>query len=229
MQNPYQHLQVLLARYPVLESIRDDIDHAYRLLELSYRQGGKLLICGNGGSAADSEHIVGELMKSFLRKRPINPDTREKLINTDAEFGSALAEHLEQPLPAISLLSHAALGSAFSNDVDGELMFAQKLYGYASPGDVLLGISTSGNSRNVCSALVLAKVLGLSSIGLTGQSGGRFNELCTVTIRVPDTETARIQELHLPVYHTLCAMLEERFFSESAAERSDALMPGRQT
>ena len=172
----------------------------------------KLLICGNGGSASDSEHIVGELMKSFAYHRTLSDDIKTKLIAAFADKGAYLAEKLQPALPAISLTCHSALNTAFANDVDPNLVFAQQVMGYGAKGDVLLGISTSGNAENVINAMVTARALGLRTIGLTGKSGGKLKEYCEVAIRVDGSETAEIQELHLPVYHALCKMLELKFF-----------------
>ena len=198
------HLNRLLERYPELSYLKDEIKAACRIMEASFASGGKLLVCGNGGSAADADHIVGELMKGFYKKRSLPAEEASKL----GEY----ARYLQGALPAIALTQHAALSTAFLNDVNPEMVFAQQVYGYGRDGDVLLGISTSGNSKNVCNAVGVAKSLGLKTIGLTGRKGGRLSELCDVCIRVPADSTADIQELHLPIYHTLCAMLEELFF-----------------
>ena len=205
-------LDELITRYPVLESSKGDIAAAYELIKAAYDKGGKLLIAGNGGSASDSEHIVGELMKGFTKRRPVGEDFRLKLMQADDEFGAELAAKLQGTLPAIALTGHNALSTAFSNDVDGLYTFAQQLYGYGSTGDVFLGISTSGNSRNILAAATVAKAKGIKTIGLTGGTGGRLKELADCAIVVPESETYRIQELHLPVYHALCRMLEETYF-----------------
>jgi D-sedoheptulose 7-phosphate isomerase len=173
-------------------------------MEASFASGGKLLVCGNGGSAADADHIVGELMKGFYKKRSLPAEEASKL----GEY----ARYLQGALPAIALTQHAALSTAFLNDVNPEMGFAQQVYGYGRDGDVLLGISTSGNSKNVCNAVRVAMNLGIKTIGLTGRKGGRLSEISDVCIGVPADITADIQELHLPIYHTLCAMLEELFF-----------------
>lgn len=206
------HFEVLLNRYPVLQSCKDDIQHAFDMLCKCYKNGGKVLVCGNGGSAADSEHIVGELMKGFLLHRPLDDVQRGKLMDTSPEDGRYIADNLQGALPAISLVSHSALMTAFSNDVAPDMVFAQQVYGYARGGDVLIGISTSGSSKNVVYAAHTAKMLGASTIALTGSSGGGLLDICDVTVRVPSDSTPDIQELHLPVYHALCAMVEAEFF-----------------
>jgi D-sedoheptulose 7-phosphate isomerase len=204
----------LFRKYPDLEVCSADIQHGYDLLRRSFAAGGKLLVCGNGGSAADSEHIVGELMKGYLLPRRIPESLRQQLEETCPEQGSYLADHLQGALPAISLVSQTGLISAFSNDVAADMAFAQQVYGYGRPGDTLLGISTSGSSPNVLRAFQVAHALGLHTLGLTGQSGGELRSLCNVTICVPWQQTADIQERHMAVYHTLCAMLEQAFFCE---------------
>lgn len=207
-----KHLDLLVQRYPTLKTCEKDIALAYEILEECYRHDGKLLIAGNGGSAADSEHIAGELMKRFKSPRPVPQEFAEKLRTVDPVRGPALANNLERGLMAIPLVAHEALSTAYINDVDGLGVFAQQLYGFGRPGDVFLGISTSGNSKNVMSATVVARALGLKVIGLTGEGGGELANVADVAIRVPENETFMIQELHLPVYHCLCLMLEERFF-----------------
>lgn len=207
-----RHLDTLMERYPALRPVREDIVRAYEVLEGCYEHDGKLLIAGNGGSAADSEHIAGELMKRFCVKRPVPKEFAEKLAGVDPVLGAELARKLERGLMAIPLVAHEALSTAYINDVDGLGVFAQQLYGFGRPGDVFLGISTSGNSRNVMYAAVVARALGMKVLGLTGRAGGKLAAAADVAIRVPEDETYRIQELHLPVYHCLCLMLEERFF-----------------
>lgn len=209
-----KHIDTLLTRYPALSECRDDIIKAYEIVEEAYASDHKLLIAGNGGSAADSEHIAGELMKRFKTPRPCPPDFAERLISIDPERGENLSKNLERGLMAIPLVAHEALTTAYINDVDGLGVFAQQLYGFGRPGDVFLGISTSGNSKNVMSATVVARALGIKVIGLTGATGGELASVADVSIRVPETETYMIQELHLPVYHCLCLMLEDRFFGE---------------
>lgn len=206
--------QELFDRFPRLSCCRASFDQAFSTLLNCYREGGKLLVAGNGGSAADSEHIVGELMKSFLFNRKISDEVERNLVKCFGEEGAHLAGRLEGALPAIPLTSMTALTSAFANDVDAAVSFAQMLYGYGCAGDVLLGISTSGNSKNILYALMVAKAKGIRTILLTGGTGGRGRALADHTICVPETETFKIQELHLPVYHALCSMLEAELFQE---------------
>ncbi|MGN1375300.1 MAG: SIS domain-containing protein, partial [Prevotella sp.] len=199
-----QHVELLVGRYPSLESCKDDIIAAYDLLEEAYRDGRKLLVAGNGGSASDAEHIVGELMKEFKLKRKIYSGQVERLMQIDAEMGTVLAEHLQGSLPAISLVGEPSLTTAFMNDSVPVLVFAQQVNGLGRDGDVFLGITTSGNSRNVLYAAVAAKSKGMKVIGLTGQKANELEKYADVCIHVPETETYKIQELHLPVYHCLC-------------------------
>ena len=208
------HIDDLIQRYPALEVVRNSIADAYLLLEDTYAHGGKLLIAGNGGSAADAEHIAGELMKRFKTPRPVSPEFADKLIAVDPERGAKLAKNLERSLMAIPLVAHEALTTAYINDVDGLGVFAQQLFGYGRPGDTFLGISTSGNSENILNAAVVAKALGIRIIALTGKTGGKLAPMADVAIRAPEAETYKIQELHLPIYHCLCLMLEEKFFDE---------------
>lgn len=207
-----EHLEKLIENYPVLCVCRADIERAYEILRDTYDMQGMLLVCGNGGSGADSEHIVGELMKEFAIRRPLPKPEQEKLRELSPENGQILGNHLQGALPAITLTSNIALSTAFSNDAVPEMVFAQQVYGYGNEKNTLLGISTSGNSRNVIYALETAKVKGMDRIGMTGESGGRMKELCDVCICVPALSTPDIQELHLPVYHTLCRMIEEAYF-----------------
>ena len=207
-----EQLNLLIERYPKLAVCKEDIKNAYDLLEAAYSNGRKLLVCGNGGSASDSEHIVGELMKEFKLKRKVYSDQAAALKEIDPELGPVLADNLQGALPAICLTGHSSLTSAFMNDANADLVFAQQVNGYGKAGDVFLGISTSGNSKNVLYAAVNAKAKGLKVIGLTGAKENRLMKYADVCIRVPETETYKIQELHLPVYHCLCLMLEEKFF-----------------
>ena len=206
------YLEELIVRYPVLAPLKTEIQAAYELLEASYRNGGKLLVAGNGGSCADAEHIVGELMKGFVKRRPLPDDLQEKLKSIGGEKGEKLASGLQEALPAIALTGHPGLATAFLNDVDGEMIYAQQVCGYGREGDVFLGISTSGNAKNIEYACMTAKAKGMKVIGLTGKDGGRLKANSDVAIVVPEQETFKIQELHLPIYHALCLMLEARFF-----------------
>ena len=212
--NVLRHISALEERYPQLSVCNDAIKGAYEIMEQAYANGRKLLVCGNGGSASDSEHIVGELMKEFKLKRKVYKNQADAMKRIDSELGSVLAEHLQGALPAITLTGHSSLTTAFMNDSLPELIFAQQVNGYGKAGDVFLGISTSGNSRNVLFAAVAAKAKGLKVIGLTGAKDCRLAHLADLFIQVPETETYKIQELHLPVYHCLCMMLEEHFFGK---------------
>jgi D-sedoheptulose 7-phosphate isomerase len=206
------HIEVLIERYPQLIECRESIQAAYDILKEAYTKDRKLLVCGNGGSASDSEHIVGELMKEFKLKREIYKNQAEAMKLIDSELGAILAKHLQGALPAIALTGHSSLTTAFMNDSNPELIFAQQVNGYGKPDDIFLGISTSGNSRNVLFAAVAAKAKGLKVIGMTGQKPCKLAQLADVCIQVPESDTYKIQELHLPVYHCLCMMLEEHFF-----------------
>lgn len=206
------HIDTLVERYPMLSECKDEIISAYNILEEAYSDGRKLLVAGNGGSASDSEHIVGELMKEFRLKRKIYSAQIERLMKIDAEMGTVLADHLQGSLPAISLVGEPSLTTAFMNDAVPVLIFAQQVNGLGRAGDVFLGISTSGNSKNVLYAAVAAKSKGLKVIALTGKNENRLEAFADVCIHVPETETYKIQELHLPLYHCLCLMLEDKFF-----------------
>lgn len=205
-------LEELLERYPELKEQRDNILAVYNVLEESYANGGQLLVAGNGGSAADSEHIVGELMKAFIKPRKLQDDLQNKLKTVDEKLGTVLADNLQGALPSIAVTGHVGLSTAYLNDCNPLLSFAQQVNGFGREGDVFLGISTSGNSENILYALVTAKAKGMKTIGLSGRDGGKMKEFCDEIIIVPEKETFKIQELHLPIYHALCLMLEERFF-----------------
>lgn len=205
-------VELLMSRYPQLVCIEKELLSAYRVLIKCYENDNKLLIAGNGGSAADCEHIAGELMKRFKLPRPVPTSLADKLQAIDPLRGARLAENLEQGLTAIPLVSHEALTTAYINDVDGLGVFAQQLYGFGKSGDVFLGISTSGNSKNIINAAVVAKAMDITVVGLTGAAGGELARIADIAIKVPEDETYRIQELHLPVYHCLCGMIEEYFF-----------------
>lgn len=208
-----KHIDLLVERYPSLESAKEDIIAAYEVLEESYKNGGKLLVAGNGGSAADAEHIVGELMKGFKLPRKPKTDFAEKLMAENQELGAVLAENLQGALPAIALDGHPALSTAYMNDCEPLLCFAQQVNGYGKAGDVFLGISTSGNSKNVLYAATTAHAKGMKVIGLTGAKDSKLKDMSDVCIKAPQAETYMIQELHLPIYHCLCLMLEDKFFS----------------
>lgn len=210
-----KHIDILVERYPQLTVCKEDIIRAYEILESAYFNGDKLLVCGNGGSASDSEHIVGELMKEFKLKRKIYGSQADALKHIDPEMGTVLAENLQGALPAICLTGHSSLTTAFMNDANADLVFAQQVNGYGKEGDVFLGISTSGNSKNVCYAAITAKSKKLKTIALTGQKESKLSALCDCCIRVPETETYKIQEMHLPIYHCLCLMLEDKFFGNA--------------
>ena len=197
-------MENLLNRYPELEVCKQDIKKAVDLILDTYKNGGKVLVCGNGGSAADSEHIVGELMKGFMLKRPVD----------DERIPEHLRTNLQGALPAISLPSQCAILSAFINDIEPDMMYAQLVYGYAKENDLVIGLSTSGNSKNVVNAVEVAKSIGVKTLAMTGETESKLSQLCDVTIKVPETETYKIQELHLPVYHFLCAEVEKYFFEE---------------
>lgn len=211
-----KHIELLIQRYPKLLICKEDIINAYNIMEECFSNGGKLLVAGNGGSAADSEHIAGELMKSFKIQRSVTKEYAEKLMQIDPERGLYLSKNLERSLMAIPLVAHEALTTAYINDVDGLGVFAQQLMGFGRSGDVFLGISTSGNSENIINATVVARASGIKIIGLTGETGGELDQVSDVTIKVPEKETYMAQELHLPVYHCLCLMLEEKFFGNQS-------------
>lgn len=202
----------LFQRYPSLHVCKGDILSAYEMMYASFSNGGKLLVCGNGGSASDSEHIVGELLKSFAIPRPVPQADRQSLTKAFPEEGAYLAEHLQRGLPAIALNSNSVIFTAYCNDVDADMAFAQQVYAYGRPGDVLVGISTSGNAANVNQAVRVASAFGLGTVGLCKAGGGALTALCDCCIRVPESETYAVQELHLPVYHALCAALEYAYF-----------------
>ena len=207
------NLDLLIMRYPHLECCKGNIIIAFEFIRDCYKNGGKLLVCGNGGSAADAEHIVGELMKGFKKARHLASIEVEKLVEIDSLMGRTLADNLQGALPAIALDGHPALTTAYMNDCEPIICFAQQVYGYGCKNDVLFAISTSGNSRNVLYAVVAAKALGMVVIGLTGENDSKLSAMSDVCIRVPSTETYQIQELHLPIYHCLCLMLEDYFFN----------------
>ena len=214
MKDYQKQLYFLIERYPALTSQRHAIEQAYFAIVECYKNGGKLLIAGNGGSAADAEHIVSELMKSFVLKRKLDQSFVDQLLNADPEMGKVLSENLQGALPAIALDSHFALSTAYMNDCEPLLCFAQQVNGYGKLEDVFVGISTSGNSRNVLYAATVAKAKGMKVVGLTGAKPSKLSEIADVCIMAPSTETYMIQEYHLPIYHALCLMVESTFFSE---------------
>lgn len=204
--------ETLYETYPILESCKQDIEASFRLIADCYKNGGKILVCGNGGSAADSEHIVGELMKGFNLKRPLPSELKDRFAET--ENGRHIAETLQMPLRAISLASHTGLMTAFANDCDADLIFAQQVLGFGDKGDILIALSTSGNSKNVVYAAETAKVLGLDVIAVTGGKESRLSRLSSAAIMLPKYTPFEVQELTLPVYHALCAAVEAEFFNE---------------
>lgn len=210
-----KHINLLIERYPELKNIEDQIIDGYLIMEECYKNGGKLLIAGNGGSAADSEHIVGELMKGFKNPRKLSDKQRKKLISINRELGETLANNLQGTLPAIALDGHLALTTAYMNDCEPLICFAQQVNGFGNQGDVFLGISTSGNSKNILYASTVAKAKGLKIIGLTGQRDSKLSEVADVCVKAPQIETYMIQELHLPIYHCWCLMLEDKFFGDN--------------
>ena len=208
-----EQINKLIERYPVLACCKEEIEEACRRIISCYEADGTVLLCGNGGSCADAQHIAGELMKGFCKKRPLSDASREKLVSVDSELGSILADKLQTPLRAICLDGLPSLSTAFANDVDPLLTFAQQAFAYARKHDVLVGISTSGNAKNILAAAVAAKAAGAYTIGLSGITGGEMNDVFDLVIRVPETETYRVQELHLPVYHAICLTVEDAFFN----------------
>lgn len=209
-----EKIDYLIQRYPQLSGCRESFVAAVEAICETYRNGGKLIICGNGGSASDSEHIVGELMKGFVKKRPISDSLYQKLLQVCPREADYLKENLQGALPAISLMNAVALNSAFANDQAPDLAMAQQVLGLGKPEDLLIGISTSGNSANVIYAIQLAKTLGIKTVGLIGNRQCRMQKLCDIVIAAPEMETYKIQELHLPIYHMLCIAVENEFFDK---------------
>lgn len=209
-----KHIDLLMERYPVLINLKEDIINAYLIFEECYEKGGKILIAGNGGSASDSEHIVGELMKSFKLPRKIKKEQSEKFLEVDKELGLVLSENLQGGLPAIALDGHLALSTAYMNDCEPQLCFAQQVNGFGKENDCFLGITTSGNSKNILYAAVCAKAKGMKVIGLTGEKESKLEELSDICVKAPEKETYMVQEFHLPIYHCWCLMLEDKFFGE---------------
>lgn len=209
-----KHIDELIKRYNVLTACKSSIGTACKELISTYENKGKLLVAGNGGSAADSDHITGELLKSFIKLRKPASNFLDEISKIDKNTGSYLADKLQGSLPAIALTNNSALMTASLNDVDGNIMFAQQVMGLGNKGDVFLGISTSGNSKDIVYAMVVAKAKGIKTIALTGRDGGKLKSIADISIVVPEHETYKIQELHLPVYHALCMEIEEHFWKE---------------
>ncbi|NLI21032.1 MAG: SIS domain-containing protein [Clostridiales bacterium] len=215
MAQRHPAIERLLEEHPNLNGIGESLQQALQMLTESFQSGGKLLLCGNGGSACDCEHIAGELMKGFLLPRPLNAGERAAL--AEAGDDGDLATHLQRALPVLVLQGLSGMSSAFLNDVRGDLTYAQQAFAYARPGDVLLGISTSGNAANVCAAAIAARARGAGVIGLTGAAGGRLASYCDICLQAPERETYRVQELHLPIYHALCIAAEALLFGGAQA------------
>ena len=203
----------LFERYSQLSACESDIDNAKKLICETYKNGGTVYVCGNGGSCSDSDHIVGELMKGFLLRRELSCAETEKFASM-FEDGADFASRLQGALPAVSLTAQTAILSAFANDVDPDMVYAQLVYGYARENDLVIGLSTSGNSKNVVNAVKAAKFRGAKTLCMTGARESKLSAMSDVTIKVPETETFKIQELHLPVYHYLCAAAEDEFFGK---------------
>lgn len=202
----------LLNRYSELQPLKQQVAAAAETIIEAYKNGGKVLVCGNGGSCSDADHIVGELMKSFEGRRPLAKELQERLVSLSPETGKMLAEKLQQGLPAISLTVHQSLITAIANDISSEVIYAQQVVGWGNKGDVLIGLSTSGNSQNVIDAMIVARAKGMKTIGMTGETGGKMREWSDVLLNVPQLRTAYVQELHLPVYHAICMLVETEFF-----------------
>lgn len=207
-----KHIDELVNRYPSLKSCKVEIENATRVFIEVYKKGGKLLICGNGGSASDAQHIVGELMKAFCKKRKISAEIEQNL-KKNPLFDDELILNLEGSLPAISLNSETSLMTATMNDRVSELVYAQQVLGYAKDNDALLCISTSGNSKNIVNAASVAKAMNIKVVSLTGQKDSKLSSISDITIKAPEVETFKIQELHLPIYHAICLEIEEYFFA----------------
>ncbi len=204
-----KHIETLIERYPSLENSKAAILESFEIINNAAMNHNKILVCGNGGSSADSDHIVGELMKSFVKKRPISNSVKEKIDLIAPNDSDMINNSLEDAIPAINLSQHSALNTAFSNDVNPNLIFAQQIIGYGNKDDILICISSSGSSKNVVFASIVAKAKNMKVIGLTGEREGKVDKYCDVVIKVPEVETYKVQELHLPIYHTLCLMIED--------------------
>jgi D-sedoheptulose 7-phosphate isomerase len=207
-------IEKLLKRHPTLISCKKDIESAIGMIKTCYQKGNKVITCGNGGSAADAEHIVGELMKGSRKKRKVSPNFRKQASEIYPREAEKICDNLQMPLPAVSLTSHISFTTAFNNDMNSEFTFAQQLFGLGKKADVLMALSTSGKAKNVINACKLAKILGIKTIGLTGKDGGELKNICDVVIRAPEEETLLIQECHLPIYHAICSAIEDVFFEK---------------
>ncbi len=202
----------LYGHFPELKACKESIENAYQMLKDTYLSGGKILLCGNGGSCSDCEHIVGELMKGFLSRREPDAETKAKLNEKFPEDSQYFTDHLQRGIPAVSLAAHTGVMTAFVNDVTADMVYAQLVYGMGKENDLVWGISTSGNSKNVVNAVKVASALGIKTLGMTGEKDSKMSAVCDVTIQAPHHETYRIQEYHLPIYHYLCAKLEQELF-----------------
>ena len=207
-----RYIKELVSRYPVLESVTESLDKVYLALKICFVNDKTLFCAGNGGSAADAEHIVGEMMKGFLLPRPLNEVTKTSFRRRTGD--DTLADKLQMGLRCISLISHPALNTAFMNDVDPFMIFAQQLFVLGRSGDAVIGITTSGNAENICNLFKVARARSITTILLTGSRPGRCEPFADLVIHVPESETYKVQELHLPVYHCLCAMLEANFYGK---------------
>ena len=206
-------MEELLTRYPALTVCKDDLTESLSLMLDTYRKGGKIMVCGNGGSCADAQHIVGELMKGFLLRRPMTTEQKQMFADALGEDDAVLfAARMQRGIPAMALDGATGLLTAYANDVDADYIYAQQVFACGQKNDLLIGISTSGNSKNVVNAMKAAKAMGIAGVSLTGAKESKLSALSNVTIRVPETETFKVQELHLPVYHYLCAEMEDIVF-----------------
>jgi D-sedoheptulose 7-phosphate isomerase len=212
-----EYFEQLMQRYPILLACKEEIAKAFEIMKAGFEAGGQFLAAGNGGSSADSAHMIGELMKGFVKKRPVSPDFVQKLkvaAGKDSEYAEYLAKYIQRGLPAIDLSAHTALVTASINDIGGDIIYAQQVCGYGRKGDVFMGISTSGNAKNILYAMIAARAKEMKTIVLSGSSGGVIKNYADAAIIVPEKETYKVQELHLAVYHALCLMIEEHFFDE---------------
>jgi D-sedoheptulose 7-phosphate isomerase len=210
-----QEINLLCERYPQLLPLKETLLQVVERIAMAYQEGHTLLVCGNGGSASDSLHITGELMKSFSFRRPISNELAQTLRESYPQNAEFYIQTLEGALPTISLVNEISLMTAYANDQASNLVFAQQVVGYGKKGAVLFAISTSGNSENILHAARIAKAMGMTVISLTGESGGALRDLSDLLINVPVKITYQVQELHLPVYHAICLALEHEFFGEA--------------